>query len=716
MAETIIRLKVESSEYEQKLKRASQSLLQMADNAKRTGAALDLADKEEVEFVRSLGNLQTTATTTRGKVGELSQAFTELSVHYRQLDDATKNSDYGKALSSSLDEIKKRAQSAKQELGEVSSELNNSGESSNVFSEVLGEISNKLGINITSLGKYGVAVAAAGAAIKVAKEAFMNSEINIDAWARTVEGAKGAYSMFLDTINGGNWDNFFQNLQRAIQGSRELADAMDRMESVKNNNAAAIAQEQATIQGLRSRKYKGEDVDAELEDHVQKLYNLQMEGVEASMAAARKSITEALTRRVSAQEGGSELVDEAMIQTMVDRIINEGQSVYDTYTSLLKSLTVKGTESSTMTDMWGKSRSFNSFDIANLGQQDAIDYILGKALVEGETEIAQSVALYAEAIREQASVAKEEVKGVRYALTDVKTEAASVSEVKIFPEGSLAAFNQELDKLREAQKLVTSPEAWRAYEEQIEAVRVKISELTDAMSRLTTGEKIQRMIDDAADEKNTSSNPESNPEANPEANHDLKMLKLVEKLGKFSDSLQDVIDIADFSTGEISKLTSGLEKMGVNVPSSVNKVVSAIEGLTMILQVVQTVMGILNTAIIANTVAQNLNSAAESSEAGAKIVEAAIKLLITGGFSNGGVVHAANGFVVPGMSYSGDKVPALLNSGEVVLNRAQQGNLASQLSEKAEGQSASLTLSGEQIYIVLNNYLSRSGMGKLVTK
>lgn len=701
MAETIIRLKVESSEYEQKLKRASQSLLQMAENAKRTGAALDLADREEVEFVRSLGKLQTTATTTRGKVSELSQAFTELSVHYRQLDDATKNSDYGKALSSSLDEIKKRAQSAKQELGEVSSELNNSGESSNVFSEVLGEISNKLGINITSLGKYGVAVAAAGAAIKVAKEAFMNSEINIDAWARTVEGAKGAYSMFLDTINGGNWDNFFQNLQRAIQGSRELADAMDRMESVKNNNAAAIAQEQATIQGLRSRKYKGEDVDAELEDHVQKLYNLQMEGVEASLAAARKSITEALTRRVSAQEGGSELVDEAMIQAMVDRIINEGQSVYDTYTSLLKSLTVKGTESSTMTDMWGKSRSFNSFNIANLGQQDATDYILGKALVEGETEIAQSVALYAEAIREQASVAKEEVNGVRYALTDVKTEAASVSDVKIFPEGSLAAFNQELDQLREAQKLVTSPETWRAYEEQIEAVRVKISELTGAVSKLSTGEKIQMMIDDAAAK---TSNASSNREANTDPG--------TTKLGEFSEMLQGVIDTFDFATGEMSNLTSGLEKMGVSIPASVNKAVNALEGLSQVMQVVQTVIGIVNAAIIANTAAQTANAAAEAAD---PIFEAA-KFLLMAGFSNGGVVHAANGFVVPGTSYSGDKVPALLNSGEVVLNRAQQGNLASQLSDKAEGQSASLTLSGEQIYIVLNNYLSRSGIGKIVTK
>ena len=42
------------------------------------------------------------------------------------------------------------------------------------------------------------------------------------------------------------------------------------------------------------------------------------------------------------------------------------------------------------------------------------------------------------------------------------------------------------------------------------------------------------------------------------------------------------------------------------------------------------------------------------------------------------MVRAANG-IVTGTTYSGDEVPALLNAGEVVLNRAQAGALAADL-------------------------------------
>jgi hypothetical protein len=78
-------------------------------------------------------------------------------------------------------------------------------------------------------------------------------------------------------------------------------------------------------------------------------------------------------------------------------------------------------------------------------------------------------------------------------------------------------------------------------------------------------------------------------------------------------------------------------------------------------------------------------------------------------------VHAAGG-AVTGNTYSGDQIPAMLNAGEVVLNRAQTGNIASQLSgNNGGGQNAQPFVTGDIIFLGLQNYLQENGYGKLMT-
>ena len=82
-------------------------------------------------------------------------------------------------------------------------------------------------------------------------------------------------------------------------------------------------------------------------------------------------------------------------------------------------------------------------------------------------------------------------------------------------------------------------------------------------------------------------------------------------------------------------------------------------------------------------------------------------------FHDGGIVRAANGWQVPGNNNSGDMVPAFLNSGELVLNSAQQNYLATELSNRGNdgGSIGTASIQGEQIFITLNNYLRRRGYG-----
>lgn len=80
-------------------------------------------------------------------------------------------------------------------------------------------------------------------------------------------------------------------------------------------------------------------------------------------------------------------------------------------------------------------------------------------------------------------------------------------------------------------------------------------------------------------------------------------------------------------------------------------------------------------------------------------------------------IHSATGYaeggLVRGNTYSNDQIPAYLNAGEVVLNAAQSGNLASALTGVgAQNMRLTATVTGEQLRLVLNNNARRTGRGE----
>ena len=145
--------------------------------------------------------------------------------------------------------------------------------------------------------------------------------------------------------------------------------------------------------------------------------------------------------------------------------------------------------------------------------------------------------------------------------------------------------------------------------------------------------------------------------------------------------------------------------MGIDLPEEVDQVIGVIQGVTSVIEGVNAVISIFSTtAMSANTAALIANTAALYANAATNIIP----------FANGGVVHAAGGTVV-GNTYSGDQIPAMLNAGEVVLNRAQTGNLASQLQGGMGAMQLSAIITGEQLRLVLNNNGRRTGRGEYVT-
>lgn len=188
-----------------------------------------------------------------------------------------------------------------------------------------------------------------------------------------------------------------------------------------------------------------------------------------------------------------------------------------------------------------------------------------------------------------------------------------------------------------------------------------------------------------------------------------------EEQSSFESGLQDTQKVVS----GLSSVSSGLQQLGVKLPEGVQQFMSGIQGLMSIINGVTSIIQVFNTstataqvaATTTNTAMLGALTAAVSANTAALGIQSAFSLLP---FATGGVVHAANGFV-PGNNHT-DDIPVMVSSGELILNRAQQGNLASQM-EGGQQQSGSSTpyVCGEQIYLGLTNYLRRSGRGELLT-
>jgi len=155
-----------------------------------------------------------------------------------------------------------------------------------------------------------------------------------------------------------------------------------------------------------------------------------------------------------------------------------------------------------------------------------------------------------------------------------------------------------------------------------------------------------------------------------------------EQKGANSNGLKQIV-------GNISTITGALQQLGVDVPEGFQKTLGIMQVITTILVALQSL-----STITAST------SALKS-------------IPIIGMFlHNGGVVHAANGYSVPGNTFSGDQVPAMLDSGELVLNKAAQGNLLTQLDNANNGNvlAGETRVEADEMVLLLRNGAARKGV------
>ena len=802
----ISRLKLESGEFDSKIKRAGQELLTYSEHCKKMGLEMGYANKDAKDFAKALGDMNTASQTARGKLNELTEAFVNLKTMYNSMSDAEKQNTFGKELAVSLDKLKTRIDEAKQNLNSVNAELGNTKQAEDSTKSGLEGLTSALGINVKALMGWGAALAAGKMALDVAKDAFFASEATVDEWGRVVDSSKSLYEGFLTALNTGDISGYLGRIDEIVSAARTAYNELDRLGTMKTIQAPKVSAQQTENERIRSMIQTGRYI-APIDGRRNAVFNgKQMQNGDKLTAGQIRALEKQL------QNG---------MQNVVKLVGNEvkqtGKAIDAVYTRQAKELGMgvkefrKGTSSMAEFDKrmagYEKYKEWDKQARINFAKQGGTGYVnfdksnpyleykkwgtfrvdgdrykdLVQLIQQRDQQAGQAYSMQSQAYRTMnraegftvSKVLRPGGSGGKGGKTDVQFADDSImAQEKLVQElaqkwktasgelrdGYLKDLTAAQNKLNEMTgKGASAPEmvtGLSGFNEQTIAAWTAMmkSEISKAdigsdfynslvqnvsdMNTLTTAvqdamklglkipqEDVQEMFETIFDR---GSLPEDLyggmiqkfiDEFKEKTGKDLQVGEngsLTAPPGKEKDKGED-----DFKklNGEIGKLTGGLSQVsgglkafGIEIPQEVDQVIGVINGISQVISGVGSIISIFSTtALTANTAAIAANTAALAMNTTTNFIPF---------FARGGIVpHAANGYYVPGNSFSGDNTPIMANAGELVLSKSQQGNLASQL-EGGVMQNLQIdwVLRSDKLYAVMNNRGRRTGKGELVQR
>lgn len=688
MADNIIKLRIESSEYESKIKRAADGLQRFGEEAHQVGKAIDLADKEQANYIRMIGQMETVNRSARGKINELSNAFVELSSQYRHLTDEEKNSPFGEALSSSIEQLKQRVQDGKKELEDINRELNATSNEGQETGGVMKQLADRFTVNIDAMKLFEVGLSAINGALDVVRDAFFKNEEHLDDWGRTVKGCESLYNGFINALNTGDISGYLSNIDDIISAARDAYNALDELSTFNAfnqiNNAAGRTDLQNAINDFRAQGGKGD-----------------RSRVLAAAAVYKQNLTERQQLERAAYE--AEVANYARQRGVNPQdLMNALSGSYGNYKSL-KAVPMTGKAFSTVGGGgFGFSQTIETAVPAN--EMERLGQAL-RGLNDTELEYLQGLGAAAQQTGyEIAGVDRQLTRVLRPQNTTTPTtphgggrgRGSVTQQIKVEATESLTELQLLEDQLKTVENSMSGygkgTDDWKAMNEEAESLRQKIKDINGEGIQLVTTESLSQLqiledqLSTVMASMKFSENADDYAAMTAEANDLQRQIKQLKGEKEKPREVNLSKEVGSIVSG-ISSIGSNLEQMGITLPEGMKDVLGGIQGVIGVLTTISTIVSAIEAISAADTLIP---------------------------FARGGVVHAASGFV-DGTAYSGDQIPALLNAGEVVLNRAQVGNLASQLQDSTRDGNGIARVSGEQIYIAMNAYLRRSGKGELVT-
>ena len=811
MADNILRLKVETSEYDAKLASAAKGIRHLADVAHKGAGDLTGLEKSELDYIKALGEMETKSRTASGQVRELSGTYKELKVIYDQLNEVEKADEGGKALATSLETLRTRAQAAKAQLDSATSSLNDNGEAGKGTSRILEALKDKFTINIDALTLFNKGLQAGKAALDVATDAFFASESNVDEWGRTVQAAQGLYVGFLNALNNGDISGYLDRMSQIVQAARQAYNELDTLGTMKTIQSPQKSRQQtenerirsmiqtgryiAPMDGRRNTVFRGKEMQ-----NGQLLTPGQIRALERQLQNGMKTTVTLIGHEVKQTGKAIDAYYNSIAKQngMSMKEFRKGVSSWDEFSKKMQGYeNYKQWDSEARTEFakqggrgsvnfdksnpYAEFRKWGNFRVDKMGENSYND--LTQLIQQRDQQMAQAYSMQTQAYR-----------------TMNRAEGMTVSKIMRGETGGTSGGgktggNTTVKELTEEEKLqqqinelvqqgMTMDEQGRA------AQRVKIADLQaqlqtykDIENELRGIEKKEKPVEIATGtsitneagmsmyiaslKKQLASTDYGSSDysalsaeiadmttlqnlvgASMKAGLGTAMFDAADETGRdfwtraMEGSVEDtdwqaIVDkineklkamglepiSLNFKTGDVKNQAKEMTKDWNSAASAIQSVGSA---MSQIEDPAAKVMGTVAQAIatISLTFAKSLDKTfgpwdwiAAAAAGTATMISTISAIHSATGYAQGGIVDGRGGGFVGGTAYSGDNIGNVrLDSGELVLNRAQQSNLESALRENTSREPSSAPyVTGEKIFLGLNNFLMSHGMGQLVT-
>ena len=116
MADVITRFRLETTQFDSKLRDSAKALQNIAHQAELGGKDFNDFSQKAIETARALGTVQSGANNTKDKLRDLVGSYNDAAKAYNSLSETAKQGEFGKAMAASLNQLQVRIKETKEDL------------------------------------------------------------------------------------------------------------------------------------------------------------------------------------------------------------------------------------------------------------------------------------------------------------------------------------------------------------------------------------------------------------------------------------------------------------------------------------------------------------------------------------------------------------------------------------------------------------------------